>query len=516
MQGPEIPGDWEPGEVRNTRSIDPRLMVPRPMDARPMDPTPTDNRPMGPGLVDNRPIDPRPMGKRSVDPRPIDPQLMDPQPIDNHPIDPRPGPRGPIDPRTGARGAWVEFHAARDERAHIMARLDKTNARLDQFCAATTARLEEQSAVIQELKQMLVKLMKGGGGARHEDRERGVGGVAMGDEKHAQKLMARHRAKMWDNRATRAWWLLSGDRPKNSLQRTELRGLLHKKALVTAAVATQLETLSGLDVGAFLPPGVDLDVATSLLVDRQLRVLGNSIMLVVGEEASNAGRARVSQLGDAFNEGVTLLEDYCMEKLAALQQPEHRRRMVRLVNDDLQAWTTALHGTSAAAGQKWASPPGILELPPAVVPAWTKLRAYINTGVILNDPIPRMSTALPSTSSISLAPPTSRPSIAAPISRTNTAAPNTRVSPSAPASRVSPASPNTRISPAPPTTQINQDGGGRPPAKRPRKEVGVCFQWDKKKTCRWGETCIYSHGGASKLESVGNVKTEPVSGTYAA
>lgn len=210
----------------------------------------------------------------------------------------------------------------------------------------------------------------------------------MADEKHAQKLLARRRWQMWDSPTTRAWWLLSGDLPKNSLQRTELRDLLSKKALVTAAVATQLQTLSGLDVGAFLPPGVDLDVATNLLIDRQMRVLGNSILLVVGEEASNTGRTRTSQLSDAFNEGITLVEDHCMEQLASLQQPENRRNMVNLVNDDLRAWTVALHLASAAAARKWASPPGILDLPPVVVPSWRKLRAFINTGVILNDAPP--------------------------------------------------------------------------------------------------------------------------------
>ncbi|CAM9109778.1 unnamed protein product, partial [Laminaria digitata] len=362
MYRPGMAEDWEPGEVRNTRSA---------------------SRPSAPRPSDSRPSDPRVSVSRGSVPRP-------------------PAPRPP----------WNGWEAAREERERMMERIDGVNecidgvneridgvsARLDEFAATTNARLEEQGVVLTQLKHMLAELLNRGEAARlrgGDDLEgdvdgggvdgMGDGGDPMADEKLAQKLLAGRRAQMWDGPTTRAWWLLSGDLPKNSLQRTELRDLLSKKALVTAAVATQLQTLSGLDVGAFLPPGVDLDVATNLLIDRQMRVLGNSILLVVGEEASNAGRTRASQLSDAFNEGITLVEDHCMEQLASLQQPENRRNMVNLVNDDLRAWTLALHLASAAAARKWASPPGILDLPPIVVPSWRKLRAFIETGVILND-----------------------------------------------------------------------------------------------------------------------------------
>ena len=217
---------------------------------------------------------------------------------------------------------------------------------------------------------------------------------------------------------------------------------------MTAAVATQLQTLSGLDVGAFLPPGVDLEVATNLLVDRQMRVLGNSIVLIVGEENSNAGRARVAHLSNAFNEGITLVEDHCMQQLAALQQPENRRRMMKVVNDDLHAWTLALHASSSWAGRKWISPPGIVDLPPVVVPAWSKLRAYIGTGVIPDDPPP------------------------------------------------------PRRNPA--TSEE-----GRPSAKRAKKELSdFCFQWKKKKTCRFGDACMYSHDSNPKFETGGDAARE--------
>lgn len=352
-------------------------------------------------------------------------------------------------PVPGAPAPWNGWEAAREERVRIMERIDDVNARLDDFTAATYARLEEQTVVLSQLKRMVADLLNRGGrpragraGGLEDDTEGafddpGDGAGPMAEEKRAQKLLARRRSTMWGNPDTRAWWLLSGDLPKNSLHRTELRDLLSKKALVTAAVATQLQTLSGLDVGAFLPPGIDLDVAANLLVDRQMRVLGNAIVLVVGEDASSVGRTRASQLGDAFNEGVTLVEDHCMQQLAALQHPDNRRRMVQVVNDDLHAWSVALHGASAAAGRRWATPPGIADLPPVVVPVWRKLRAYIDTGVVPNDP--------------------------------------------------------------PPQRRLPSASVGRPPTKRGRKEptpkdaTPTCFQWDRKKTCRFGDACVYTH-----------------------
>lgn len=357
-------------------------------------------------------------------------------------------------PVARAPAPWNGWEAAREERVRIMERLDDITARVDDFTAATYARLEEQTVTLSHLKHMVTELLNGGGrtrmrndGGRADDAEREIDGTAdgggpMAEEKRAQKLLARRRSIMWGNPATRAWWLLSGDLPKNSLHRTELRDLLHKKALVTAAVATQLQTLSALDVGSFLPPGIDLDVASNLLIDRQMRVLGNAIVMVAGEEDSNAGRTRASQLSDAFNEGIMMVEDHCMQQLAALQQPDNRRRMVEVVNDDLYAWTSALHGVSAAAGRRWTSAPGIVDLPPVVVPAWTKLRAYIGTGVVRDDPPPK---------------------------RRN------------------------------PTASV-----GRPSGKRGRKEtIKTCFQWEKKKTCRFGDACVYAHDPDTKRMEAG-------------
>ena len=114
-----------------------------------------------------------------------------------------------------------------------------------------------------------------------------------------------------------------------------------------------------------------------------------------------------------------------------------------MVNDDLYAWTSALHGASAAAGRRWTLPPGIVDLPPVVVPAWTKLRAYIGTGVILDDP--------------------------------------------------------------PPQKRIPAASVGRPSGKRGRKEHNTCFQWGKKKTCRFGDACMYAHDPGTKRVEAGGV-----------
>ena len=59
---------------------------------------------------------------------------------------------------------------------------------------------------------------------------------------------------------------------------------------------------------------------------------------------------------------------------------DQKARISRFINQDLEDWSNAVHDAALSAGSNWHEPPGIDELPGAVVPTWAKIGAYIDAG----------------------------------------------------------------------------------------------------------------------------------------
>ena len=58
--------------------------------------------------------------------------------------------------------------------------------------------------------------------------------------------------------------------------------------------------------------------------------------------------------------------------------PVHKVRIARFINKDPDDRSTAVHDAALSAKSKWHEPPGIYELPGAVVPTWAKIGAHID------------------------------------------------------------------------------------------------------------------------------------------
>ena len=50
------------------------------------------------------------------------------------------------------------------------------------------------------------------------------------------------------------------------------------------------------------------------------------------------------------------------------------------MNEDPEDWSTAVHDGALSSTSNWRKPPGIYELPGAVVPTWAKIGIYIDAG----------------------------------------------------------------------------------------------------------------------------------------
>lgn len=317
-------------------------------------------------------------------------------------------------------------------------------ARLDDF----DTRLAQQADMLVQLQGMLQDGLLGGaagpGGPIGGGQEPGAlqGGAVpqafAGPEAHASKLAAKTRLNMWLNTTTRKYWILVDARPAlTSIRRTELQDLLQKRVMVTGEIATQLETLSGFDVTGYMPrTATAKSVAESRfpLAD-QLAILAHAVSTVVGYgEHTENTTARLRTLDAAFARGIEVVREHALDFFEAMNVPANRSRLAKLINADLAAWSSKLVRAGVSAGVTWHEPPPPGQLPAVVVPVWDKLDAFIDAGGLMN---------------------------------------------------------------------VEEAAAERPAKQR---KVGdkvarvdkVCFGWRNNQTCRFGDSCLFTHEGASK------------------
>ena len=60
--------------------------------------------------------------------------------------------------------------------------------------------------------------------------------------------------------------------------------------------------------------------------------------------------------------------------------PVHKVRIARFINKDPEDWSTVVHDAALSTKSNWHEPPGIYELPGAVVPTWAKIGVYSDAG----------------------------------------------------------------------------------------------------------------------------------------
>ena len=217
------------------------------------------------------------------------------------------------------------------------------------------------------------------------DHHEEVAGRGSGGGDVEDKAARKERMAAWKDPTVRKTWLLSGEKPAMaSWTRDQLQDVLIDIARVTPAVASQVGTLASLDIGAYMPNGQQ-KAATATLLYEHMDIMVDALLAVVGYGAHSLESAeRLRTLKTALDEGAAMLRTHCRKYCVTVEISDNRKRMMTLVNDDLNQWTAKLFAASVSAGQQFSSPPPIGDLPQVVVPEWTHLHGYIVNGGLMN------------------------------------------------------------------------------------------------------------------------------------
>ena len=179
-----------------------------------------------------------------------------------------------------------------------------------------------------------------------------------------------------------------GERPSlTGARRQEIQDLLQKRVLVTGDIATHLETLSGFDVAGYIPRRA---TANSIAESRfpladQLAILSHAVCTVVGYVIDHPASApRLQILAGAFQKGIGVIREHALDYFQTMMVPANHNRLVKLINYDLTDWSSELFRAGVIAGSKWLEPPPVGQLPAVVVPIWTRLDAFLNSGGLIH------------------------------------------------------------------------------------------------------------------------------------
>lgn len=206
--------------------------------------------------------------------------------------------------------------------------------------------------------------------------------IAWGVKSMAESQLESERdAEAWDHPTGRIYWLLSGTRPVVlEWEQHELQAVLVRKARVTPAVMAQISNMAEFDVSEYIYPETSIDPQVDMSLADQLRVLRDVVMAVVKKGSMEGGRVDyVSDLRRAFRRGVKIVLSYASENVPAVHGANDRATTAALINDDLKVWSTKLLDAANSAASNSESPPGMFDLPPALVPTWENLAAGIDT-----------------------------------------------------------------------------------------------------------------------------------------
>ena len=102
------------------------------------------------------------------------------------------------------------------------------------------------------------------------------------------------------------------------------------------------------------------------------------LFLVIGGDITSVRGKTQVELRAAFQDGVNMVTSHGKANHQAIYIPVHKVKIGRFSNKDPEDWSTAVHDAALSAKSNWHEPPGIYELPRAVVPTWAKIGVYID------------------------------------------------------------------------------------------------------------------------------------------
>ena len=262
---------------------------------------------------------------------------------------------------------------------------EAVNDRLDAIEDSTAengGRLEKIEEMLGHLQDLLDDIQANQDAVKLNRDQGQHNGAASARGSVSDKLWLKERVTAWENPDLRAFWILCGEKPKGcELSRVQLQGVFKNTALASSAVVEQVNVSAGLDVTAFIPRGAEPGTAGTIDIEKQLAILAKVLLLVIGRDITSVGEeARVEKLRAAFQDGVDMVTSHGEANHQAIQMPVNKARIARFINKDLKDWSIAVHNAALSAKSNWHEPPGIDELPGAVVSHWAKIGAYIDAG----------------------------------------------------------------------------------------------------------------------------------------
>eukprot|EP00903_Cladosiphon_okamuranus_P015559 g14364.t1 len=215
-------------------------------------------------------------------------------------------------------------------------------------------------------------------------RERGTPSVT---SREVRLFLMKEDVRSWTNPAHAKRWLITGTRPVNmALTEESMKSMMHDTVQVTQTVYKMLNNLGGFDVREFFAPNDDRDVPDRLLTEN-VAIFNRAVVRLLSKGVcSNVGRARVAILQQGLQSGLHLLERHCNEYRRQMRVPENADIMADHVNKDLNMWAGQLFDTATDLTARFPSPPTADELPPIIIPTWTRLSGYIAAGGLLHSP----------------------------------------------------------------------------------------------------------------------------------
>ena len=161
-----------------------------------------------------------------------------------------------------------------------------------------------------------------------------------------------------EDATVRKTWLVSGEKPAMaSWTRDQLQDVLIDIARVTPAVASQVVTLASLDIGAYMLNRQQKATAATVLYEH-MDITVEALLAVVGYGAHSPESAeRLQILKTALDEGAAMLRTHCRQYCVTVEISDNRKRMMMIVNGDLNQWTAKLFVASVSAWQPFSSPP---------------------------------------------------------------------------------------------------------------------------------------------------------------
>lgn len=237
--------------------------------------------------------------------------------------------------------------------------------------------------MVADMQQSLQELLERGEAQPGEDGE--VAAVGHQGESKEAKAAYKDRVAVWKNTmARKGWMLIGGKTVMMGCKQAELQAVLARKTQVTQAVASQLTSLAGFRVEDYLPAGAGIKAADLALSD-QMDIMVDAITTVLGKGVSgDACRDRLDTLKRGLEEGAGTLREHARENFLAIRVPQNKARLVKMVNGDMDEWSSRLVDIAATAAVEWMVPPEDDSLPAVPVPIWSKLNAYMAAGGIIN------------------------------------------------------------------------------------------------------------------------------------